>query len=36
MIFHAAGLGGTGILYSEDLAGGSTIAGVQIVNPFRS
>ncbi|MEO8371999.1 MAG: PIN domain-containing protein [Candidatus Solibacter sp.] len=34
MIVHAARLSGAGVLYTEDLQHGSTIAGVRIVNPF--
>lgn len=34
LIVHAARSAGAGILYSEDLQPGSTIAGVKIVNPF--
>jgi predicted nucleic acid-binding protein len=34
MIVHAARIGGTAILYSEDFQHGSTLGGVRIVNPF--
>jgi predicted nucleic acid-binding protein len=36
MIVHAARLAKTEILYSEDLGGGSIIAGVRILNPFAA
>lgn len=35
LIFVAAASAGCSVLYSEDLAHGSTIAGVKIENPFR-
>jgi predicted nucleic acid-binding protein len=34
LVVAAAGRGGAGILLSEDLPSGRTIAGVRIVNPF--
>src|SRR5579872_3029367 len=34
MIVHAARIGGTATLYSEDFQYGSTLGGVRIVNPF--
>lgn len=34
MIVHAARLAGAGVLYSEDLQHGATLAGVRINNPF--
>jgi len=36
MIVHAARVARASVLYSEDLANGSTIAGVRIENPFAS
>ncbi len=35
MIIASASLAGCGILYTEDLADGAVIAGVQIRNPFK-
>ncbi len=34
MIIHAARSAGVGLLYSEDLQHGATLAGVRIENPF--
>jgi predicted nucleic acid-binding protein len=34
MIIHAARAAGVGLLYSEDLQHGATLAGVRIENPF--
>jgi len=34
LIVQAARLAGAAVLYSEDLAGGSAIGGVRVVNPF--
>lgn len=36
LILEAAVLGGCDVLYSEDLAHGSTLRGVEVINPFRS
>ena len=36
MIIASAALAGCGILYTEDMADGAVIAGVQIRNPFMS
>ena len=35
MIVHAARIGGTKVLYSEDFQHGSVLGGVRIVNPFN-
>ncbi len=35
MIIASASIAGCGILYTEDLADGAVIAGVQIRNPFK-
>ena len=35
MIVRAARLGGAEVIYSEDLQDGGSLAGVNIVNPFR-
>lgn len=34
LIVHAARISGAALLYSEDLAAGSFLAGLKIVNPF--
>ena len=35
MIVHAARIGGTAILYSEDFQHGSVLGGIRILNPFK-
>ena len=34
LILHAASIGGAGVLYSEDLQHGASLAGVRVENPF--
>jgi predicted nucleic acid-binding protein len=34
MIVHAARISGAAVLYTEDLQHGSSISGVEIINPF--
>jgi predicted nucleic acid-binding protein len=36
MIVHAARVANASVLYSEDLAHGSTLAGVTVRNPFAA
>src|SRR5690349_16870882 len=36
MIVHAARIGGSAILYSEDFQHGSVLGGVRVVNPFKT
>ncbi len=36
MIVHAARIGGASVLYSEDLQHGTILAGVRVLNPFKT